>query len=212
MLKGNLSTRPFYNDRLVLSTLAAVGAGVLALTVFNVVEVRGLSAQRADFNKTVAAYDRDARNLEAQTEALTRTIDRARMTQLDNGAREANDLIDKRTFSWSAFLGTVEKTLPYGARLVEVQPKPEKGVMHIEILVICQTPDDVDTLLDAMEKTQAFRDVIPAAVNPNDDGTHTALIEAIYLTPPGDPPPGPMKTLGTAPATGAGRSAGKDRP
>jgi hypothetical protein len=191
MLKSNLSTRPFYNDRLVSVVIAAIAVGAVALTAFNATALRSLSAQRSDFSRKIDADAAETRRLEVRTAELHGTVDFAGMKALWNDAHEANDLIDKRTFSWTAFLGVIERTLPYGARLVEVAPKPEKSVMHLEIVVVCQTTDDLRLLVEAMEKTGVFSDVFPADSSPNDDGTETSLIRAVYLAPPAAPAPPP---------------------
>jgi hypothetical protein len=199
MLKSNLSTRPFYNDRLVAIVIAAIAIGAVALTAFNATELRSLTTQRSEFSRKIDADAAETRRLELRTAELNSTVDFPGMKSLWNDAREANNLIDTRTFSWTAFLGVIERTLPYGARLVEVAPKPEKSVMHLEIVVVCQTTDDLRTLVDALEKTGVFTDVFPADSSPNDDGTETSLIRAVYLAPSAvapAPPPVKAKTPG----------------
>ena len=187
MLKSNLATRPFYNDRLVGLTLAVVALAALALTAFNATQLLSLSKERGKFDQTVGKYGDDTRLLENKTAALRSTLDIANLKLLRTGADEANDLIDKRTFSWSEFLAVIEKTLPMGARVVEVSPKPEKSVMNIDITVVCKTSSDLETFVQALDKSNQFKDVVPTARNANEDGTQTALVEAIYLGLNGEP-------------------------
>jgi len=71
--------------------------------------------------------------------------------------------------------------------------------MHVDITVNYKTLDDLMALVDAMEKTDLFRDVTPSARNPTDDGLNTGLIQAIYLAP-------------MAEAPGPGRGGRKGRP
>lgn len=58
MLRTNLSTRPFYNERAVHVVLGLVALLVLALTIVNVVEVVRLSRQ----NTVLSARMRDDRS------------------------------------------------------------------------------------------------------------------------------------------------------
>src|SRR5262245_29538697 len=115
MLKGNLATRPFYNDRLVSLTVGVIAAGVLALTAFNATQLYSLTRERAVFTKEIKVNDDQSRALHGQANELTKTIDMSYMKALHANVSEANYLIDRRTFSWTAFLGLLEKTLPYGA-------------------------------------------------------------------------------------------------
>ena len=187
MLKSNLATRPFYNDRLVGLTLAVVALAALALTAFNATQLLSLSKERGKFDQTVGKYADDTRLLENKTASLRSTLDVANLKLLRIGADEANDLIDKRTFSWSEFLAVIEKTLPMGARVVEVSPKPEKNVMNIDITVVCKTSGDLEAFVQALDKSNQFKDVVPTHRNPNEDGTQTALVEAVYLGLNGEP-------------------------
>lgn len=220
MLKGNLSTRPFYNDRLVSFVVLVIAIGAIALTAFNATELRALYKQRADFATKIDADTAEAVRLDHQTAALNKTVDPKDMKVLWNGAHEANDLIDKRTFSWTTFLGVIERTLPYGAKVVEVAPKPDKGVMRMEIVVVCKTSDDLENLVRSMEKTKLFTEVFPSDRNPNDDGTETALIQAVYLAAPAAPPPAaspakpapaPATTPAPASATAPPKKSGRGR-
>jgi hypothetical protein len=193
MLKGNLSTRPFYNDRLVSLTLLGVTLLAVALSAFNVTQLLSLSKERGKSAGDMSNYANQTRQLENKTAELRSTLDLANMKLLRIGADEANDLIDKRTFSWSVFLGVIENALPEGARVVDVSPKPEKNVMNIDITVVCRTSEDLIEFVEALEKTNQFKEVVPTQRNPNEDGTQTALVEAVYLGPNGEPNP-PRKT------------------
>jgi hypothetical protein len=199
MLKGNLSTRPFYNDRLVTLVLLLVAVGAIALSAFNVTQLVSLSKERGALDSQIEKDEREIQALAAKTAGQKQALDASVLKLLSVGAEEANELIDRRTFSWTEFLGVIETTLPIGARLVEVAPKPEKNVMHVGIVVVCKTPDDLYTLLEALEKTGFFKDVVPASRNPNEDGTETATIEAIYLAPGGAGAPDPARKTGTVP-------------
>ena len=48
MLRGNLATRPFYNERLATLVIVAVALAALLLTAYNVVELTRLSSARRD--------------------------------------------------------------------------------------------------------------------------------------------------------------------
>ena len=48
-----------------------------------------------------------------------------------NGAREANRLIDQRTFSWTEFFNHIEETLPPDVMLTSVRPIFNDGVTTI---------------------------------------------------------------------------------
>jgi hypothetical protein len=205
MLKGNLSTRPFYNEKLVSLALGGILLVAVGLTVFNVVQLFSLTRERRVLNSHIERDRGEAARINAQADAIQRTIDRQRLQLLAAGTREANELIDQRTFSWTEFFGVIEKTLPRDVRLIGVSPRVEKGEFKIAMRVMARTPDEVAKFADGLTATGYFYDVIPAETQRNDDGTDTLTLVAGYL-PPVNPHPG---RKGGPPAPAAKRG---DRP
>ena len=205
MLGGNLSSRPFYNERLVSAALVLVAVLALALTAFNGVRLYHLSKRRSDLNGRIARDAAQAQQIERGAVALQRTVDRQTLTQLAGATEEANILIDERTFSWTTFFGLIEKTLPIDLHLIAVAPRIEKGDIKVTMGVIGRKADDVEAFLDALQDTGAFYDVYSKTTERNeDDGTYRADVVAFYL-PPNQPAP-VRKT------TKSGKAIGKGQP
>jgi hypothetical protein len=76
MLRANLSTRPFYNDRLVRLVLALASAAALALTTFNIGEVVRLRSRDAEVRQQTEAAEREADRLQAEARRIRQTINR----------------------------------------------------------------------------------------------------------------------------------------
>ena len=181
MLKGNLSTRPFYAERavslvVVLATVLGIG-----LTVFNVVSIYHLnglrSKQKVEQDKNLA----EAARINAEATRLRGTIDRANLLILAGQTREANGLIDQRTFSWTDFFSLLEDTMPTDARLMTVAPRVERGVFNIVMSVNVKDLNELPTLIDAVLARKAFADLFVTGQQGNDDGTLTATLQGQYL-------------------------------
>lgn len=204
MLRGNLATRPFYNERAVSMALAIAAAGVVALTAYNGYRLVSLSAERRSYQARIARDEAEAARTNAAAQALQKDADKAALVRLAGATREANDLIDQRTFSWSAFFATLEKTMPLDVRLVAVSPRADKGTFRVTMTVIGRELDDFDVFSDALQDTGAFYDVLPTDQQRKDDGMYTAQIEAAYL-----PARAPSKVPeSTAPASPVRPAAG----
>jgi hypothetical protein len=193
MLKGNLSTRPFYNERLV--GLALVGLVVLAAaaTFFNARALIALSNDRAALRGRVEQDRAEAARINGETQAQQQSVDRATLRLMAASTHEANDLIAQRTFSWTAFFGLIERTLPFDVRLVAVSPRADRGQFRVQMQVIARDLDDIDAFTAALLGTGAFKDVVPTEQRSRpEDGTYGALLEALYFPPPaGAAPSGP---------------------
>ena len=181
MLKGNLSSRPFYNERLVsMVVLGATLLGVL-LTVFNIVAVSRLSGERSKQQAEEEQSLSEAARLRQSADKLDQSLDKGNLVTLAEATREANWLIDQRTFSWTEFLGYIEKTLPRDARLIAVAPRVERNIFKIVMLVNAKQQGDLQTFIDALESTSAFKDVLPTDQTRLEDGTLSITLESTYV-------------------------------
>ncbi len=184
MLRGNLSTRPFYNERLVTLLLLLGAVVTVALAIFNVTQIVALSRQRAAHKASEAQDRTEARRVRDAAAGLAKTVDPARLRYLSSATREANYLIDQRTFSWTAFFGHVEKTLPLDARLIAVSPRVEKGEFQIAMVVVARRRSEVRDFTEKLQATGAFYDVVTSGQQLNDDNSITATVIGTYLMSP----------------------------
>lgn len=185
MLRGNLSTRPFYNDRLVRAIIVAGAVGVLVLTVFNGVRLVSLIGERSRVQGRASADLAEAARIRAEVDAVQGQIDRPTLTRLAASTQEANRLIDQRTFSWTSLFGLLERTLPPGVRLTSISPRVDRGAFRVAMAVVARDLDDVDVFIEALGATGRFYDVAPTEQSLLEDGGYEAVVQASYLaTPP----------------------------
>jgi hypothetical protein len=183
MLRGNLATRPFYNDRAVTTAIVAAALLVAAFTLFNGTRLVSLTSRRASIESRTADSRTEAEHLRAQATAIQQGIDRASLARLAGSAREANTLIDRRTFSWTTLFSLLEKAMPMDVRLVSVSPQIERSTMTVVLAIVARDLPDIDVFIDALLDTGAFHDVSPAEKQGREDGTYTALVEGVYRPP-----------------------------
>lgn len=181
MVRTNLSTRPFYNDRAVRTGIGVVAALALALTAFNALEIVRLRGQSSDARQAIAQNDAQERDLRAKADIIRRAIDRTKLDAVQGAAREANALIDRRTFSWTELLNLFQATLPPDVRITGVLPQiDQEGRRLVEISVFERRIEDLETFMDALEKTGAFSGVLSRSDRPVEDGTIESAIQAYY--------------------------------
>ena len=205
MIRTNLSTRPFYNDRavhLVLLALALVVAGATAFNVSRVIRYSRsdtqLATQATRDEARAAALRQDARRLRASIDP--RLIDFA-----SADARQANELIDRRTFSWTELFNRLETTLPDEVHITAVKPTidPNRGIV-LTINVVSKSVDDMNTFMENLEATGAFGTVRTAEEHIDEQGLLQSLLEAPYEPTVGKPAPGKAagRPAAARPATG----------
>jgi len=175
MLSSNLSTRPFYNERAVYLGLAILALVVLGVTMFNARQLVALSERNTALTTRTAGDAAAAAELARDTDAIRRNTDRRQLEAVAAAAREANDLIDQRTF-----FNLIESTLPADVMLTSVRPQFREGVINIMIGVVGRRADDLDAFMAALEKTGAFSELIPRQEDVGDDGLHRAVLSGRY--------------------------------
>jgi hypothetical protein len=201
MLRTNLATRPFYNERGVQLGLAAAALVVLALTVFNVVTVVSLSRQNTELSAS-SDHDRaEAQRLTAEAQQIRSGLNQAELKVLAAAAGEANSLIDQRTFSWTQLFNQIEKTIPADVMLKAVQPSFDDNRIVLTLTVVARRAEDIDLFIDELEDTGAFFEFFPETDRRTDDGLIEAVLRGVYA-PSGTPPAQPATARGAA---GGGR-------
>ena len=187
MLRTNLSTRPFYNERAVHVGIAIAALVVLALTAFTVTRIVQLSRQNTELSARVSRDLGEAERLTREAAAIRRTINQDELKIVAAAAREANELIDQRTFSWTAFFNYIEATLPPDVMLLAVRPTVKTEETRITMTVLSRRTEDIDEFIEKLEATGAFENVLPAQADPTDDGLQRAILESVYTGPGAEP-------------------------
>ena len=101
MLRSNLSTRPFYNDRAVRALVGALAALAIGLTVFNVYEILRLQRESRDSRDTISRNEAQGRELRDQAAVIRRGIDRVKLDA---------EYVRKWSISWDLVI--LARTLP----------------------------------------------------------------------------------------------------
>ena len=181
MLHTNLSTRPFYNDRAVKALLSVLALLTLGLTLFNAAEILQLQGQSRDARETIARNDIQVKELRAKAVEVRRAVDATKLTAVQTAAREANALIDRRTFSWTELLNHFQSTLPPDVRIAGVMQQIDNdGRRRVQISVFSRRLEDLEVFMDALEKTGAFSGVLPRSDHIAEDGVMRSELEAYY--------------------------------
>jgi Tfp pilus assembly protein PilN len=182
MLRTNLATRPFYNERAVYLALAAAALVVAALTVFNVFSLVQLTRTDRVLSGRISATDQQVVRLRDQARRAQSGIDRKQLEAVVAAAREANGLIDARTFSWTDLLNRLETTLPPDVRIASIKPiGGNDESLALRLVVLARRPEDVDAFEAQLEKEAGFRDVVSLSDTTTPEGLLEVVLQGQYL-------------------------------
>jgi Tfp pilus assembly protein PilN len=153
----NLATRPLRNERLP-SLLVALAAVFLSLaTVKHVLMLKDLMPGR------VSALDREAAALEQEVVKLRQEASELRGPRPDpervNQWAGLRGLVDRRAFSWSSLLSTLESVLPPGVRLVSITPTLKDGQVWLQMSAVARRFEDRQALFHSLQQSSEFQEV-----------------------------------------------------
>jgi hypothetical protein len=180
VLRSNLATRPFYNERAAHVAIGIAALVVLAITVLNVVQVVRLSKHSTELSSQTGVERTEAERLTAEAARIRSSINKEELALIVGAAHEANSLIDQRTFSWTAFFNRIESTLPPDVMLTSVRPSIKDGETHVTIGVLGRRAEDIDEFMEKLESTGAFREIVPATQDRTEERLYRVSIESIY--------------------------------
>ena len=181
MIRTNLSTRPFYNVRAVHAAILALAAVVFLVTAFNVVQIIRLTTSQRTLGAQAKSAEDEAARLRGEAVQLLARVDPKELASVAKAAGEANAIIDQRTFPWTDLLAHFEAALPENVRITEVQQGSGTDVLLIGAQA--RSFGEIDEFMESLEKTGAFRDMIPTNETQMESGVIEATIQGIY-TPP----------------------------
>ena len=181
MLRTNLSTRPFYNDRIVRLGVAAGVVVVAALTAFNIAQIFTLNRQNGELVARAEAAEARAQASRDQARQIRQTLDANEVATMQAAATEANLLIERRAFSWTDLFNRFEETLPADVRVASVEPQVDTaGRMLVVATVFTRRIEDLIEFIERLEATGTFRGILSRQDAAEDDGTMRSVIQGYY--------------------------------
>lgn len=182
MIRTNLSTRPFYNERAVRLWLLGVGVVVVAVSLFNALQIVHYSRSDTELATEASRDEKRAAELRAAAMQLRASMDPKQVDLASAEARQANELIDRRTFSWTELFNQFEMTLPDNVRITSVRPKlePKRGIV-LTIGVVSRTVDEVNQFMESLEQTGAFVDLLSSEEHIDEQGLLQASLTSVYV-------------------------------
>jgi hypothetical protein len=180
VLRTNLSTRPFYNERIVHAVAAIAAILLLAITAAQVVRVVRLSRLKTELNGYIKRDKAEAELRTNEAAGIRRGLDQAQLTLVASEAKEANQLIERRTFSWTQLLNYLTETLPNDVMLTAIRPDFQEGGTQISMEIQGRGGDEIDKFWENLEKTGAFHDIEWSGLNVSEEGIHRVQMTAIY--------------------------------
>jgi len=176
MLKINLATRPFYNERAVHMFLVLLGTGALVLMGLAGGTIFELSKNHADITRAAEASEALVGTVTQETRSLEENVSEVELEALRLSAAEANRLIDQRVFSWTELFNVIERTLPNRVMLTGLRPTGNADNVSLVIGVIGERVADIEEFIEQLEASGSVRNVLARQEQRTEDGMYSAQL------------------------------------
>jgi Tfp pilus assembly protein PilN len=188
VINTNLSTRPFYNTRAVSFWLLLLLLLVATASLFNVWRIMHYSQSDSALAMQATGDSSKAAAMRQEAAKLRASVDARQVALVSVEAKKANDLIDRRTFSWTDLLNQFEQTLPADVRITAVRPrvKDDRTVL-ITVTAVGRAVDDVNQFMENLEETKSFAHLLVRDERTNEEGLLEVTLEANYEPRPPQP-------------------------
>ena len=180
MIRTNLATRPFYNERAVymaLGLVAVVGLVVLYVEAGRIIELSRLNTDRI---RQAEAAEREGDELSVLAAQIQGEVGPQVLDDVAAAVREANLLIEQRGFSWTGFFNRIETTLPPDVMMTDVRPDIGPGSIEVTMGVFGRRLDDINEFVGALEASGAFTGVLERQSEITEDGMYRAVVRGQY--------------------------------
>jgi type IV pilus assembly protein PilN len=155
----NLATKALETHRKFLvgaGLLSFVGGIVFLALGWHVYSVRKVDEEvRTRTDKAIAEMNL----LERQRTELENFFAQPENAKLHDRAAFLNALIDARSFDWTQMFMDLERVLPGGVRVQSIEPKQEKGRVHVTLTVDTSNEEAKLKFLKALEESKVFTHV-----------------------------------------------------
>jgi type IV pilus assembly protein PilN len=152
----NLSTRTYINARQLNLVLLVL---ILLLTGFLFVNVLGISSKAGEIARIRGEMDSLDRKSGTDRRPVPEQDYKRVMTQI----RFANEIINKKAFSWLSLIDRLEAVTPDGIAFTIIEPDPKKQSLKLAGSTLSFSR--LRQLLENMEQTPGFSDIYLVSQN-----------------------------------------------
>lgn len=165
----NLSTRPFKPYRAANLVLLLVLIALAVISVQQVYSYLQYSALAASSREREGEAREEANQLSSELQKLNAKMSSGNASAKLSEVERLNQLILRKSFSWTRLLGDLEKVVPDDVRLVSLRPAADQnGKIVLNMDIRGRSLPDATAFLRALENSPIFSDVVLAVEEKKD--------------------------------------------
>jgi len=163
-LTTNLATRPFRNNTVIGSIVAGVAAALLIATIYNLYIFLSYGSSYALLLEDQELNRAKLEALEVEERALVKQIEARDFAAAFDQGSVANELILKRTFSWTELFNKLEDLMPPEVMMSAIRPNVTSSAIVIRVEGVAKTHLAFLSLQENLLAHESFSEVYPVSI------------------------------------------------
>ena len=160
-IDANLASRPFVNHRKFYMTVGGLLLLLFGISYWNLASYRSTRARRSQVNERLNSDRARFDALGREQEKVLARLQTPETAEFLDRLEHVNQLIRRRTFSWTQLLNDLERLTPANLQIVTIKPQiAGKGIV-IEIVANGRSSQDNVQFVSNLESSGKFFDVSP---------------------------------------------------
>jgi len=181
IIRNNLATNPVINFSIYFIACLSLAATAIAFTIFNVGSIAGWYSQSGKLNSRIAEQQKRIAAFQSQSREVQGRIDRIKTKQFTHETDFFNQAIQRRVFSWTRLFDQLEKAFPENVRMISIYPTITENRVNINMEVAGKTLRDNFQLVQVLQSSPIFDDVIFKGERRDETGIIYSQISLEYL-------------------------------
>lgn len=180
---GNLSTRPFYNERLVSVVLGVLLIGVIIAAAISIGHAISLSSQYTVLTSRVRHDESKAKTLQKALSAVQNEVSAEETDLITTATREVERVVARRMFSWTELFNRIERTLPVDVMVTAIRPDFfDVQTVSISLDLVGRSVEAIDVFVENLEQSGGFTKLLIRQEELTDTGMYRANLLGYYLS------------------------------
>jgi len=158
----NLSSKPFYNFKILLISLVFIYILSIAIAVYSANKFYNIFKISEESKNKIESLNNELKKAAKENSNLKERLKPINKKMVVDIAEEINSLILEKTFSWSELLEDIEKILPEEVRLLSLSTsKSEGGYLNVKISGISSKREGMLQTIEALKTNPSFKNIKP---------------------------------------------------
>jgi type IV pilus assembly protein PilN len=157
----NLSSNPFVNNRSFYLLAGCLFLLLVGLSYWNVALQRNVHARKIKMDSSLSHSREQFEKIEREEKEIKARLLKPETADFLETVEFVNQLIERKTFSWTTLLNDLEQLTPGSIQVVSIRPRVVKNEFGIEITANARNSADYIEFIKNLESSDRFQNLTP---------------------------------------------------